>query len=111
MKKLECLSGVVEIITYQDEESGFAVIKVRVKGFSELITFIGKFISINVGTVIEAKGSFTINKKFGRQFNVSEYKESLPASIYNVEKHLGSGLIEGIEPKFAKQIIYSAKTR
>lgn len=44
---MESLNGVVERITYQDEESGFAVIKVRVKGFSELITFTGKFISIN----------------------------------------------------------------
>lgn len=102
---MENLSGVVERITYQDEESGFAVIKVRVKGFSELITFTGKFISINVGTVIEAKGDFRVNKKFGRQFNVVEYTESLPASIYGIEKYLGSGLIEGIGAKFAKQIV------
>ena len=78
---MESLSGVVERITYQDEESGFAVIKVRVKGFSELITFTGKFISINVGTVIDAKGEFIVNKKFGRQFNVTEYTESGLTSI------------------------------
>lgn len=102
---MESLNGVVERITYQDEESGFAVIKVRVKGFSELITFTGKFISINIGTVIEAKGDFRVNKKFGRQFNVTDYTESLPASIYGIEKYLGSGLIEGIGAKFAKQIV------
>ena len=105
MKKLECLSGVVERITYQDEESGFAVIKVRVKGFSELTTLTGKLIFINIGAIIEAKGNFSINKKFGRQFDVVEYKESLPASIYGIEKYLGSGLLEGIGAKFAKQIV------
>ncbi len=46
-----------------------------------------------------------VDKKFGKQFNVKEYKESLPASIYGIEKYLGSGLIEGIGPKFAKQIV------
>ena len=54
---------------------------------------------------VEAKGNFIINKKFGRQFSVKEYKESPPASIYGIEKYLGSGLIEGIGPKFAKQIV------
>ena len=54
---------------------------------------------------VEAKGNFIINKKFERQFSVKEYKESPPASIYGIEKYLGSGLIEGIGPKFAKQIV------
>ena len=99
------ISGVVERITYHSEESRYGVIKVMVKGFSELLTLTGKFIEINVGTVIEAKGNFVVNKKFGKQFSVKEYKESLPASIYGIEKYLGSGLIEGIGPKFAKQIV------
>ena len=102
---MEEISGVVERITYQDEESGYKVIKVRVKGFSEFLTLTGKFVEISVGSVIKAKGNFIVNKKFGKQFNVKEYEESLPASIYGIEKYLGSGLIEGIGPKFAKQIV------
>ncbi len=102
---MEIITGIVERITYQNEENGYSVIKVRVKGFSELITLTGKFISINIGMVIEAKGDFTINKKFGKQFNVKEYKESLPASIYGTPKYFGSGLVEGIGPKFAKKIV------
>ncbi len=102
---MENITGVVERITYYNQESGYGVIKVRVKGLSELLTLTGKFLEINVGTVIEAKGSFVVDKKFGKQFNVKEYKESLPASIYGIEKYLGSGLIEGIGPKFAKQIV------
>lgn len=60
---MDDITGVVERITYLNEENGFGVIKVRVKGFSELLAFTGKFISINVGSVIEARGTFTINKK------------------------------------------------
>lgn len=92
---MENITGIVERITYYNEENGYGVIKVRVKGFSELITFTGKFVSINIGTVIEAKGNFMINKKFGKQLSVQEYKESLPASINGIEIYLGSGLIEG----------------
>ena len=102
---MENIKGVVERITYHNEESGYSVIKVKVSGFSDLITFTGKFIQINIGSVIEAKGNFVINKKFGKQFNVTEYTESLPASIYGIERYLGSGLIEGIGAKFAKQIV------
>ncbi len=105
VSEVEEIKGIVERITYYSEENGYGVIKVRVKGFSELLTFTGKFVSINVGTMIEAKGKFIINKKFGKQFSVKEYKESLPASINGIEKYLGSGLIEGIGPKFAKQIV------
>ena len=70
VSEVESITGVVERITYCNEETGCGVIKVRVKDFLELITFTGKFVSINVGTMIEAKGNFTINKKFGRQFSV-----------------------------------------
>lgn len=55
---MENITGVVERIKYYNEENGYGVIKVRVKGFSELLTLTGKFIEINVGTVIEAKGNF-----------------------------------------------------
>lgn len=60
-EKVEDIKGMVERITYQNEESGYGVIKVRVTG---------KFIEINVGAVIEAKGNFVVNKKFGKQFSV-----------------------------------------
>ena len=107
---METITGVVERITYHDEESGYSVIKIRAKAFSELIALTGKFISINIGTIIEAKGNFIINKKFGRQFSVKEYKESLPASIYGIEKYLGSGLIKRVHIKIESKIRAKVKT-
>ena len=107
---METITGVVERITYHDEESGYSVIKIRAKAFSELIALTGKFISINIGTIIEAKGNFIINKKFGRQFSVKEYKESLPASIYGIEKYLVSGLIKRVHIKIESKIRAKVKT-
>lgn len=106
---MEKLRGVVERITYTDEEKGFSVIKVKCKNYSELVTFVGNISSVNVGSVITAQGNWSINPKFGRQFNVEEWEESLPADIYGIEKYLGSGLIRGVGPKFAKLIVNTFK--
>ncbi len=102
---MEQLQGVVERITYSDEEKGFSVLKIRSKGYGELITIIGNMAHLNVGTVVTAAGKWSINPKFGKQFNVLSWEETLPASIYGIEKYLGSGLIKGIGPKYAKLIV------
>ncbi len=95
----------VERITYTDEEKGFSVIKIKASGYSNLITVVGNISSINVGSVITAKGNFTTNKKFGKQFSVTSWEETLPCDVYGIEKYLGSGLIKGVGPKFAKLIV------
>lgn len=101
----ERIDGVVERITYADEEKGFSVIKVRATGYREPVTVVGNISGINIGSVISVQGKWSINKKFGRQFNAVYWEESLPADIYGIEKYLGSGLIKGIGPKFAKMIV------
>ncbi len=95
----------VERITYTDEEKGFSVIKIKASGYSNLITVVGNISSINVGSVITAKGNFITNKKFGKQFSVTSWEETLPSDVYGIEKYLGSGLIKGVGPKFAKLIV------
>lgn len=102
---METLRGVVERITYANEDTGYSVIKIRSKGYIELITVTGNMATVNVGSVITIKGIWINNPKYGRQFDVKEWKESLPASIYGIEKYLGSGLIKGIGPIYAKKIV------
>ena len=102
---MERLRGVVERITYANAETGYSVIKIAVKGFSDLVTVVGSMASVAVGTVVEVRGRWTQNPKFGRQFEAKEWEETLPASIYGIEKYLGSGLIKGIGPVFAQKIV------
>jgi len=102
---LENLKGIVERITYSDEEKGFSVIKIKSKGYTDLIVLVGNMASVNIGSVVSVQGTWSMNPKFGRQFNVSSWEETLPASVYGIEKYLGSGLIRGIGPKFAKAIV------
>ncbi|MBQ6143650.1 MAG: ATP-dependent RecD-like DNA helicase [Clostridia bacterium] len=102
---MEEISGVVERVTYTDEEKGFSVIKIKANGYRNLVTVVGNISNINVGSVITAKGNFTTNKKFGKQFSVTSWEETLPSDVYGIEKYLGSGLIKGVGPKFAKLIV------
>lgn len=102
---MESLRGVVERITYANEDTGYSVIKVKSKGFMDLVTVVGSMASVNVGSVLYMKGFWTHNAKYGRQFEVREWEETLPASIYGIEKYLSSGLIKGIGPVYAKKIV------
>ena len=102
---MDHLRGVVERITYANEETGYSVIKIKSKGYMDLVTVVGSMATVNVGAVVTIKGFWSSNPKYGRQFEVKEWEEALPASIYGIEKYLGSGLIKGIGPVYAKKIV------
>ncbi len=102
---MEYLSGVVERITYTNEENGFSVIKIKSKGYYDLVTVVGNIATINVGAVVKLKGEWKVNSQYGKQFSVVEYEETLPATVKGIEKYLGSGLIKGIGPVNAKRIV------
>ena len=102
MIKIRC---VVERITYQNPENGYSVLKCRLKGYSEPVPVIGNMIDANVGSVLIAEGSWKVDAKYGRQFIAEKWEETLPATVYGMEKYLGSGLIKGVGPKYAKKIV------
>ena len=102
---MEHLRCVVERITYKNEENGYTVIKCRAKGFAELVTVVGLMPDVHVGSVLSLGGQWRINGKYGRQFSVESFEETLPATVYGIEKYLGSGLVKGVGPKFARRIV------
>ena len=100
----ESLRCVVERITYQSD--GYSVLKCAAKGFSDLVTVVGMMPDTHIGSVLTLGGRWKIDSKYGRQFQVETFEETLPATVYGIEKYLGSGLIRGIGPKYAKQIVH-----
>lgn len=102
MTKIRC---VVERITYQNPENGYSVIKCRVKDYSDLVTVLGNLLDVNVGSVLFVDGNWKVDPKYGRQFVAENWEETLPATVYGMEKYLGSGLIKGVGPKFAQKIV------
>ena len=61
--------------------------------------------AVNIGAIVRLKGEWKMNSKFGKQFAVHDYEETLPATVAGIEKYLGSGLIKGIGPVYAKRIV------
>lgn len=102
MTRIRC---VVERITYQNPDNGYSVLKVRVKGYDEPIPLVGNLLDVTVGSVLLAEGDWRVDVKYGRQFMVEKWEETMPATLYGIEKYLGSGLIKGVGPKCAKQIV------
>ena len=102
MQKIRC---VVERITYQNPENGYSVLKCRVKDYTDLVPVIGSLVDANVGSVLLVEGEWKVDSKYGRQFVAEKWEETLPATVYGMEKYLGSGLIKGVGPKFAKKIV------
>ena len=102
MDHLRC---VVERITYQNPENGYSVIRCRARGYSDLVTVVGLMPETHVGAVLSLEGAWKVDPKYGRQFTAEKFEETLPATVFGIEKYLGSGLIKGIGPKFAKKIV------
>lgn len=99
------IRGVVERITYQNPDNGYTVLKCAVKNYSDLVTVVGSLLDVNVGSVLLIDGNWKVDRKYGRQFMASTWEETMPATIFGIEKYLGSGLIKGVGPKFAKRIV------
>ncbi len=103
--KLEYLSGNVERVTYHNEENGFAVLKVKVKGHKDLVAVIGTIPSITPGEDITSKGYWRNDVQYGLGFKAEFIQSIPPTTIEGIEKYLGSGLIKGIGPHFAKKLV------
>ena len=102
---MEHIRCVVERITYTNTENGYTVLKVAVKNYNDLVTVVGIMPDTHVGSVLSLEGFWKMDAKYGRQFSVERFEETLPATVYGIEKYLGSGLIKGVGPKFAKRIV------
>jgi len=101
----EPLSGLVERVTFHSPETGFCVLRVKVRGHRELVSVLGSAASVQPGEFIQCSGRWDNNRDHGMQFKTTFLKVQPPSSIDGIEKYLGSGMIKGIGPHFAKKLI------
>ncbi len=102
-KDREPLSGLVERVTFHSPDTGFCVLRVKVRGHRELVTVLGSAASIQPGEFIQASGRWDNHREHGIQFRTTFLKVMPPSSLDGIEKYLGSGMIKGIGPHFAKK--------
>ncbi|MBT4273580.1 MAG: ATP-dependent RecD-like DNA helicase [Verrucomicrobia bacterium] len=101
----ESISGLIERVTYFNEESGFVVLRVKIKGRRDLLTVVGQSISANVGEWVKAEGVWARDREHGLQFKAERLVCTPPTNIEGIEKYLASGMIKGIGPVYAKKMV------
>ena len=101
----EDLTGSVERVTFHSEESGFCVLRVKVRGHRELVTIAGTLPEIRPGEWLEAHGRWVVDPKHGQQFKAETLQTTQPDTTEGIERYLGSGLIKGIGPKLANKLV------
>ncbi len=102
---LVCAEGTVERIVFESQDSGFIVARLQEPGKPYFTTFVGNGLAISPGETIRLWGRCVDDKRFGRQIRVEKYQTIMPATAAAIEKYLGSGLIDGIGPVFAKRLV------
>ena len=101
----EHLAGSVERVTFHSEETGFCVLRVKVRGYRDLETVVGTAPSITPGEYVECEGSWVTDRTHGRQFKTVQLRVVPPTTLEGIEKYLGSGMVKGIGPHFAKKLV------
>lgn len=102
---LENLMGTIERITFHNPETGFCILRLRVKGRSTIATVVGTAVSIHVGEAVELQGHWLQDSTYGLQFKAVNLRTLVPTTLVAIEKYLGSGMIKGIGPHFAKKLV------
>ena len=101
----EVLAGLVERVTFHNPDSGFCVLRVKARGHRDLVTVVGHAAMVAAGEWITASGEWVNDRTHGQQFKARFLRSSAPSSIEGIEKYLGSGMIRGIGPIYARKLV------
>ena len=101
----EVLAGLVERVTFHNADSGFCVMRIKARGHRDLVTVVGHAATISPGEWITASGEWVNDRSHGQQFKARFMRTSEPRSIEGIEKYLGSGMIRGIGPVYARKMV------
>ena len=102
---LDRLAGLVERVTFHNEQNGFCVLRLKVKGERELITLIGHAPVVSPGEYASASGNWVTDREHGRQFRAVFVKIYPPTTLTGIERYLGSGMVKGIGPVYAGKLV------
>src|SRR5215475_4696136 len=92
-------------VTFHNAENGFCVLRVKARSHRDLVTVVGHAATISAGEWVTATGEWVNDRTHGQQFKARFVRTSQPTSIDGIEKYLGSGMIRGIGPVYAKKMV------
>jgi exodeoxyribonuclease V alpha subunit len=103
----ERLEGMIERVTFHNDETGFAVLRVQAAGHKQLLTVIGVLAQVTAGEYVSAEGDWAEDPEHGLQFKASTLKTTPPDTTEGIKRYLGSGLVKGIGPHYADRIVHA----
>jgi exodeoxyribonuclease V alpha subunit len=98
------LQGTITRITYQDAQAPYTVARLEVDDVEE-VTIVGGIFPVSEGEEIKVGGSWKVHPRYGLQFQAEHWEKIEPATLEGIQKYLGSGLIKGIGPSYAKRLV------
>jgi exodeoxyribonuclease V alpha subunit len=101
----ERLSGVVERVTFHNPENGYAVLRVKADGRRDIVTVVGSLPAVYAGEYIDGEGDWVQDRDHGLQFKAASLRITPPHTKEGIVKYLGSGLVKGIGPHYARKIV------
>src|SRR4030066_2400813 len=88
------IQGQLEKISYINEENGYTIAKMKVKGHRELITITGNLLPVTPGEILKLKGIWYNHPKYGEQIKVTSYESVIPATVKSIKQDLCFGFIK-----------------
>ncbi len=102
---MDKLDGQIERVVFRNEENGFCVLRVKVRGHKDLVTVTGTTPTISAGEWLAADGEWLMDPRHGRQFKADKMRMSQPDTMDGIEKYLASGMVKGIGKEYAKRLV------
>ncbi len=99
------LEGILERVTYVNEENAWSVVRLAVPGKRDLVTVVGNLLGVQPGENLRLRGQWNVDRKYGEQFKADGYVTVQPATLVGIEKYLGSGMVRGLGKVMARRIV------
>jgi exodeoxyribonuclease V alpha subunit len=99
------LEGVLDRITYANEENAWSVVKLAVPHQADLVTAVGNLLGVSPGESLRLRGQWINDRQYGPQFKVEAFETVKPGTLLGIERYLGSGLVRGLGKAMATRIV------
>ncbi|MBN2507991.1 MAG: ATP-dependent RecD-like DNA helicase [Verrucomicrobia bacterium] len=101
----DSLSGLIERVTFHNEDTGFCVLKIKAKGHRDLVTVVGSLAAVSPGEWVTAEGHWVNDREHGQQLKAEQLTSTAPTTLEGIEKYLASGMVKGIGPVYARKMV------
>jgi exodeoxyribonuclease V alpha subunit len=98
------VQGTVHKITYHHPDTNYTVLRLDVEN-APGVTVVGGVYPVSEGEEIKVFGFWKTHPRYGQQFQADHWEKVDPATLEGIEKYLGSGMIKGIGPTYARRLV------